>query len=211
MKSKLLAVILSCLFLQIHAELPAPYNSVKEILPFDGSGWYPNAYSMQMLIKSRGVKVVVELGTWLGESARHIATVLPSDGIVYAVDHWLGSVEHHDMCPEKLPTLYEQFLSNTIHANLTDKIIPLRMTTLEAVGELNQRAVVPDLVYVDASHDEESVYADISAYFPLVKGHGIICGDDWGYPGVYKAVERFASENQLTIYAPTASFWMLME
>lgn len=104
-------------------------------------------------------KVVIELGSWLGASTRHIAQLLPEDGIVYAVDHWLGSIEHHTPSfSHYLPTLYEQFLSNVIHSGLEHKIFPVRMSTLEAVELFRNEGIQPDLIYVDASHDEDSVY-----------------------------------------------------
>jgi predicted O-methyltransferase YrrM len=195
-------------------ELPYPYNTLKEVLPFNGNGMYINAQPMEKLIREKNVKTVIELGSWLGKSTRHIASILPADGIVFAVDHWLGSAEHLDS--SDLPLLYEQFLSNTVHAGLADKIVPIRLTTLEASGEFLRNKVIPDLVYVDAAHDEQSVYADLKAYYPLVQGHGILCGDDWGWGGslgfpVCKAVHRFAVENGLTIDVFEGWFWVLKE
>lgn len=200
--------------IQVFAALPYPYDTLKEILPYNGSGMYINAAPMERILKERGVKIVIELGSWLGKSTRHIASVLPEDGVVFAVDHWLGSAEHQQSV--ELSVLYEQFLSNTIHAGLASKIIPMKMTTLEAAEEFRKKGPTPDLVYVDASHDEESVYADLTAYFFLVQGYGIICGDDWGWGAdkgfpVRRAVIRFAKENQLRIELHDAWFWILYE
>ena len=214
MKIKCLGVILWGAFLQGHCEMPEPYCLLSEILPYDGHGWYVNAGPMEKILRESDIKVVIELGSWLGASTRHIASNLQEGGIVFAVDHWLGSAEHQEAQRHMLPDLYNQFLSNVIHAHLTDRIVPLRMTTLQAVDEFKRRQVVPDLIYVDASHDEASVYADLVAYYPLVRGHGILCGDDWGWGGdlpVRKAVERFARENQLTIQVPNGWFWRLCE
>jgi predicted O-methyltransferase YrrM len=199
---------------QLSAELPYPYNTLKEVLPFNGHGMYINAVPMEKLIKELNPKIVIELGCWLGKSTRHIASIIPLDGVVFAVDHWLGSSEHQDS--SDLPALYEQFLSNVVHANLTEKIIPIKLTTLDAVEGFYKNKIVPDLVYVDASHDEASVYADLQAYFPLVKGHGVLCGDDWGWGGalgfpVCKAVHRFAVENGLTVDLFEGWFWVLRE
>jgi predicted O-methyltransferase YrrM len=201
-------------FVPLFGELPHPYNTLQEVLPFDPSGMYINAVPLEKLMRERGVSVAIELGSWLGKSTRHIASILPEDGIVYAVDHWLGSEEHRHSV--ELPVLYEQFLSNVIHAHLTEKIVPLRMTTLEAAEEFRKWGTAPDLVYVDAAHDEESVYADLRAYFPLVEGRGILCGDDWGWGAhlgfpVSRAVSRFARENRLRIELHDSWFWTLYE
>jgi hypothetical protein len=188
-----------------------PYNTLKEVLPYNDFGWYYAQEPIEKIIKEKNVRVVIELGSWLGKSTRHIASLLPENGVVWAVDHWQGSIEHHvenyDYYPEMktiLPVLYEQFLSNVIHAELTHKIIPWKMTTDEAIQRFRQEQIHPDLIYVDASHDEESVYKDLCNYYPLIKEHGTICGDDWGWGEeqgfpVRRAVERFAKEQHLAI------------
>lgn len=202
-------------------EMPSPYNELEEILPYNDHGWYINGDAMEALIREKNAKVVVELGSWLGTSTRHIASHLPENGIVYAVDHWLGSADHDIFSPDYfpelyaiLPILYEQFLSNVIHADLTKKIVPIRKNTLEAVSYFHENGIKPDIIYVDASHDEESVYNDLVAYYPLVKGHGTLCGDDWGWGEglpVMKAVERFARENNLRVEIPNNWMWVLYE
>lgn len=200
------------------SDLPAPYGlSESEILPFNGDGWYYNAKPMEKLLKQTKPKVVIELGSWLGKSTRHIAKLIPENSLVYAVDHWEGGLLTNPWygVTDLLPTLYQQFLSNVIHAKLTHKIIPIRSNTLDAFFYFTENKIVPDIVYVDADHDEVSVYNDISTYYPLVKGHGIICGDDWGWGGanlpVQKAVKRFAKENNLRIEVPNGWMWILYE
>ena len=179
------------------SELPEPYRSVT-LLPFDPQGWFFNAKPIDFLMKNRKINTVIEVGSWLGQSTRHFATILPPGGKVYAIDHWQGSVEHQAI--QGLEFIYEQFLSNVIHAGLTDKIIPLRMNSLEAAEFLNPMTIRPDLIYIDASHDTDSVLADLNAWFPYVKGHGILCGDDWHiFPSVRRAVEIFAEQNDLDI------------
>ena len=83
------------------------------------------------------------------------------------------------------------------------------MSSLEAAQWLKTFRIRPDLIYIDAGHDEESVYADLKAWFPLVQGHGVICGDDWALSGVARAVTRFASENGFSI-AHFGIGWVLL-
>lgn len=193
--------------------LPYPYNTLRVLLPFNGHGWYRNGTWMENLIKMNGVKTVVEVGSWLGASARHIVSLLPEDGMFYAVDTWKGcpviNAEAENV--KILPTLYEQFLSNVVHSGLTHKIIPFRMTSQEAVEPLQEYAQSFDLVYIDAAHDTESVLKDLNSYFPFVQNEkGIICGDDWTWPSVRAAVLQFAQEHELTVYADY-DFWFYAE
>lgn len=196
----------------LFSELPEPYRSVNPLLPFEPHGWYQNSSQIELLIRSRPIRTVIEVGSWFGASTRHIASLLPPGGKVYAVDHWKGSAEHQPGAPfwhPALPYLYEQFLSNVIHANLTHVIIPVRMNSLEAAKALAH--VKPDLIYIDASHDFDSVLADLRAWYPLVKGHGILCGDDWrsGHT-LTKAIIIFAEEQNLTIHI-SGVFWQFVE
>lgn len=183
-------------------EIPEPYRSIKD-LPFDDSGWFSNARTLGDCLKVKQPKIVIEIGSWLGLSARFIAQNISEDGKVYAVDTWKGSPEHRS--DPRLPHLYQIFLSNIKQAGLTDKIIPIRMASLEAAEALN---VVADLIYIDAGHDEESVYKDIIAWYPHLAAKGILCGDDWSWPSVSAGVKRAAKELNLKITAETY-FWEL--
>ena len=192
-------------------DLPKPYREITELLPFDNHGWYSNAEWIKNLLQSNKITTVIEVGSWLGLSTRHIASLLQSNGKVYAVDTWQGSIEHHEIpaYAVKLPTLYEQFLSNMIHAQLTNIVIPIKMTSLEAVKVLFEENLVVDFVYIDAAHDTISVFQDINAYYPFIKNNGgILCGDDWWHDPVKGAIRIFAKENQLTIYA-SDNFWFV--
>lgn len=189
---------------------PEPYCNLEKLLPFDGHGWFGNGIPLDLLLKQRKVKTIVEVGSWLGNSTRHMASLIPEGGKVYAVDHWLGSVEHQEgqyAFYHALPYLYDQFLSNVIHKGLTDKIVPIRMSSLEAAQVLT---VKPDLVYLDGAHDTESVYNDLVAWYPFIQGHGIICGDDWMWATVSAAVVQFATEKHLKLFF-LKNFWALLE
>ncbi len=82
------------------------------------------------------------------------------------------------------------------------------MESLEAAKRLQTLTIPIDLIYIDASHEYAPVYADLCAWYPYVKDHGILCGDDWNVGDVQRAVIRFAQENQLIIYQ-IGGFWRL--
>lgn len=193
-------------------DLPPPYNTI-DVLPFDSHGFYANAAPMEHLLRTKKVKTVIEVGAWLGSSTRHIASVIPEDGKVYAIDHWQGSIEHQEgnnAYYKALPYLYQQFLSNVIHAGLTNKIIPLQMSSLEAAQHLSETLDErPDMVYLDASHDYRSVYEDLCAWYPFVQNYGILCGDDWSWVSVRKAVKQFAKERNLRLKSH-GNFWYIL-
>lgn len=190
--------------------LPAPYNSV-EILPFDNASHFGprQEAGLSFVIKKYHPKIVVEIGSYLGASTRYIANLLLNDGVVYAVDHWLGNDEWQNQpnYAEIQSLFYQKFLSNVIHAGLCHKVVPMRMTSVEAAQVIE---VKPDLVFIDGAHDYKSVYEDIVAWYPHIQGHGVLCGDDynWGHnKPVKQAVDRFARENGLSVHIIADWFW----
>ena len=67
---------------------------------------------------------------------------------------------------------------------------------------------IADLVYIDAAHDYLSVYADIEAWWPVVKQGGILAGHDyeqkqddgfWGPIEVRPAVDAWAKKHGLKV------------
>jgi len=190
--------------------IPEPYASI-EMLPFDDHGWFleENKRNLARFIREISPKVVVELGSWLGSSARYIASLLPKDGKLYAVDTWVGSPSHNEepFLKAKLPTLYQQFLSNIIHSNLTEIVIPIQMTTDEAAKFLDIEA---DLIYVDADHSEEGVYNDILNWYPKLSAKGIICGDDYcrDFKGVIRGVGRATKMLGKKLYTDKRFWWL---
>ncbi len=190
-------------------KLPKPYRNLKEVLPFDNFGWYNNGDAIEdIFLENPNITIAVEVGCFLGKSTRHIASLLPKEGKIYAIDHWKGSEEHqegHELWYPNISKLYEQFLSNVIHANLTHKIVPIRMDSVKATKKLK---IKPDLIYLDASHDTKSVLKDLRAWYPFVKKRGILCGDDYVWKSVAKAVDKFAKEKKLNVIV-NGTFWRL--
>lgn len=187
MNKKLLLTLLilphfaSAIQLNLGDSMPEPYRSVSLLKP-DWHGWFsgPNRAMIEQFIRTQNPKVILEVGTWLGNSAIFMAHLLAEDGKLYAVDHWQGSIEHDTMPDAKirLKTLYQQFLSNVVYAGMANKIVPLRMSSLEAARSIS---VQPDLIYLDGAHSEEDIYNDILAWYPKLNKGGILCGDDYAW------------------------------
>jgi predicted O-methyltransferase YrrM len=153
-------------------------------------GWFhsSNQRKLKDWIEGNNPNVIVELGSWMGLSTRFLCE--NSNATVIAVDHFEGSREHQRM-PE-LKTLYETFVTNCWEWR--DKIIILRMDTVKALTLLAYRfSIEPDLVYVDASHEEGNVYRDVSSILELFPTTHII-GDDFCWDGVRAAVKRVAKD-----------------
>ena len=115
-----------------------------------------------------------------------------------AIDHWKGSPEHHndpELAP-LLPRLYDTFLAE--NWDYRERIIPLRMPSVDGLRTVAQSGLVPDLVYIDGDHSAEAVRADLMTTLDLFPTARIV-GDDWDWPGVQQAVEQLARERQLKV------------
>jgi hypothetical protein len=187
--------------------------------PQDMQGWCSNDPLFEQVIDSRKPTLILEVGTWKGASAIHMAELMKQkraasgefqrDFAIVCIDTWLGGVEHIDGSIQLgfevkrrhgQLDLYNQFLANVIYTKHQDCIVPFPNTSLIAARFLRKKQIHADLIYIDASHDEEDVYADLTHYWHILRQGGVMFGDDWdsgplGY-GVICAVNRFMKEKQ---------------
>lgn len=176
-----------------------------EPLAEDLQGWAGTDPLLRRAIEVLRPSLVVEVGTWKGQSAVFMAEAcreLGLDAAVLCIDTWLGSLEHllDDRFRPLLgirrgrPTLYEQFLANVRARGLEGWVTPLPQTSITAARFLLHRGIRADLLYLDASHEEADVLADLEAYWPILRPGGLLVGDDCiaAFPGVARACAAFA-------------------
>jgi Methyltransferase domain len=186
-----------------------------EKYPLDMQGWNSDDPLFRQVMERIRPEFVVELGSWKGASAIHICNLARKMRLepftMVCVDTWLGGPWHWQSpdrpdgfpslgCRHGYPTLYYQFLANVIKSGHQDRIVPLPATTDAGAELLGNAGVKPvDLVYVDANHTFDAVYADICSWWSVVRNGGLFFGDDCThhYPGVEQAVRRFCTERGL--------------
>jgi SAM-dependent methyltransferase len=170
------------------------------LLPFDGSGWNCTEPVFADVIRKLKPTVILEVGTWYGASAIHMARLAlnqrgPLDQPVelIAIDTFLGSVymwqraEYDKHRVFGRLDVYPQFLSNVIWTGLTNTITPLALDSVNAAYLLGQAGIKADLIYVDGGHEYEHVIQDIACYKDLLRPGGVMLGDDVNFPDVHRA------------------------
>lgn len=119
--------------------------------------------------RARGMRIIVEIGSYLGCSTRALAT--NPDSLVLAVDDWygprdagLGPLEHMHVWQgwARVGSLPNVLSLRMDHSLLT----PMRLHA--------------NMVFIDGAHDYESVERDIDSALSVSNAHALICGHDFG-------------------------------
>ena len=170
-------------------------------------GWRSQHPYLDEAVEQFRPSVVVEIGTWKGASALHLARAMAERdvaGTVIAVDTWLGAVDHwadaslfSELATEHgFPSLYRTFLANVLRAGQAERVIPLPLDSVNAAALMRLRGVTADVIHLDAGHEEASVAADLRAWWPVLRPGGLFIADDYDslggrFPGVTRAVDAF--------------------
>ncbi len=182
-------------------------------LPYDPAGWGSQSPAFAPLIAELRPRLIIEVGTWKGGSALHMADLLAQQGLtakLLCIDTWLGALEFWSdqsdaerfqalECKHGYPSVYYRFLANVCHAGHQQRIVPFPLPSSTAALWLLRTNLRAEMIYIDGSHEEEDVYQDLLDYGGLVAAGGVLFGDDWTWTGVRQAVERYAGEKGLVI------------
>lgn len=193
-----------------------------ELRPLDLQGWNGNSEVFRKLIEEVEPKNIIEVGSWKGQSSINMANIIKSLSLntkITCVDTWLGAQEFWGFLNNEernlslkngYPTVYYQFLSNVVHTNNQEIILPFPATSRIAFYHFQANRISADMIYIDASHDYEDVRDDIYSYYNLLNNGGVIFGDDFhAWPGVNRAVQEFVQQNSLNLEIFENNFWII--
>jgi predicted O-methyltransferase YrrM len=186
----------------------------------DMQGWHSQHPYLTRAIDAVRPRVIAEIGVWKGGSVITMAQRLKElglDGVVVAIDTWLGSAEHYLATKHHAdlnfrhgyPQLYYTFAANIHDRGLQDYVVPLPLDSLNAFEVLKAKGIRPDVLHIDAGHDFESVTRDLEVWWPLLAPGGVLIGDDYHggikwpglkWPGVRKAFDEFFARHKHTLF-----------
>ena len=85
-----------------------------------------------------------------------------------------------------------------IKTEMINSVYPLPMTSTAAYYLLKRFEIQADLIYIDAGHEHDEVYTDLSLYYNLLRLGGVMACDDYtaGWPGVVSAINQFVAAFQ---------------
>lgn len=147
--------------------------------PDDAAGWLTEAEGRELARLAAG-KSVLEVGSYCGRSTICLAQTAKTVSVIDTFDG-RGTAHPGDTRP-----LFEK---NLCRYGVADKV---RVHPGESVETMACLPPVYDLVFIDGSHDRESVAADAEAATALLRPGGLLVFHDYGGPdaGVTAAVDE---------------------
>lgn len=169
---------------------PRPSTIGDDLLP---RGWFDAeeaAFYREEASKIRG-GLICEIGVYLGRSLSSIAAACRENRTrLVAIDNWRGCVEIGEEKNSQLQLL-DHFRANMQWLGLWDAVEPVEGDSAGAASNFADHSI--DLVFLDASHDFESVCRDARAWWPKLKPSGVLMGHDYYptvWPGLVSAVNH---------------------
>lgn len=117
--------------------------------------------------------------------------------------HWLVLVDPYLPYPEMpwMDRTLDMMMAVQAMAPYHGRVRFIRAQSWEAAAQWPVWISRPQFVYVDGSHEEKDVAADLVAWWDLLDEGSMLSGHDFddGHPGVVAAVTRFAEERGLVV------------
>lgn len=147
--------------------------------------------------------ILVEIGTYLGKSTCYMAERIRQLGLnvkFHTVDVFVPDPQMRRRYKKgEGKDIFNSFLENMRNAGVLDLITVHKKQSIEAAKLFADYSLF--FVFIDGSHDYESVKADIKVWYPKIKMGALIGGHDYGnqiLTGADQAVrERFGSDFEL--------------
>jgi len=133
------------------------------------------------LIREHGWRRGVELGVWQGETLAYLLRTFPALRMI-GVDNWaaVGPYARKNMAAA------EQ-LARVVESRHPHRCYLVKEDTVAGAQYVADGSV--DFVFIDASHDTESVLGDIVVWEKKLRVGGMLTGHDANWPSVRAALD----------------------
>jgi predicted O-methyltransferase YrrM len=166
--------------------------------------YYGNVDTLAHLISAESI---LEIGVAWGYHSEHLLMKMPNVKYV-GIDPYLAAYDKEDAFPKFVAELFnsnEQDSMNRLHTavkSYLEEIAPervriVREKSLRFAENCNEKF---DLIFLDGDHTYSNVLQELRVFWNLCEKGGIMCGDDYDWPAVKKAVDQFAQENNIITY-----------
>jgi SAM-dependent methyltransferase len=176
-------------------------------------GWFSEDEGRWYARFARGLRggIFVEVGSWKGRSTSFAGPVCnANDTRLVCVDHWSGS---RDVLADRYAAaLAVEDVEATFRANMSALGILVEVIaapSVAAAARFEPGSV--DRVFLDASHDHDSVAEDLRVWSERLRPDGLLAGHDYAdkHPEVRAAVDELAAERDLVVRrGPRSIYWL---
>jgi hypothetical protein len=168
--------------------------------------WKPTYdFMISFLNKNQDLRIGCEIGVCAGQNIKHILENCINITKMYGVDSYSkGSWDLEDFAniDEQwggLNGLYQEV--KIMLSQFGDKVELIRKSSKDAVLDFEDESL--DFIFIDAGHEFDDCYNDITIWYPKVKKNGFIIGHDFynsACMGVSKAVLKYFSIDNIVTY-----------
>jgi cephalosporin hydroxylase len=139
-----------------------------------------------------GDQAIVEIGSYKGKSTCYLAAGSEAGGSapVFAVDPWDTAGNPGGRFGFNQPSTFDAFTRQVTLVGFHLAITPVKGFSRDVAKRWNRRPI--GLLYIDGSHTEADVRADLSAWSPFLAAGAVVAFDDYRTernPGVAKVVD----------------------
>lgn len=184
--------------------------NIKQYLDTDNWFGYPDFYDY--VASHKHFKNLVEVGVWKGHSISYLAKKIQeftTDVNIYAVDLFSESPDFQGQSSlrDQLPIIYDIYNANLERAGVRNMIKDIKGWSWEVSDQFEKESL--DFVFIDASHDVDSVIKDINAWLPKVKSGGLFSGHDGWSPTVESALEKTNLIKDIQYFHENKQVWYM--
>jgi hypothetical protein len=144
----------------------------------------------------------VEVGSFIGNSALLLGNFMKNrGGVLLCVDTFLGDInmwlkpQFQEIMDKSdgNPKIFDLFVDRIVSNNLTDTVLPVRLTSIIAARMFKVLNYQFDFVYLDSAHEALETFMELSLYWDLIAEGGVMFGDDYKWPAVNHDLKLFCN------------------
>lgn len=162
-----------------------------------------HSQSLIDLIKANGVKSFVEVGVF---KSQNLKSIIKNTNLsaYYAIDKFEPETQPHygwAWCDRSQATWSQYHFQCCQLIRWFPQLHVIKLPSASAATCFTPMSI--DMVFIDGSHFEGDVIADIILWGPIVKSGGLITGHDYDepkHPGVTPAVNRMFGKDRIEVY-----------
>jgi hypothetical protein len=167
--------------------------------------WSISAETLETIQKTApDFKLFIEIGTFIGQGVLAIGEFFATNGIhcpILTVDTYAGTLLIG--VNMSVPHGYFRYFDRSVLATLFTRrglgevTFPVQATARDFFRKFYYLGMLASHIYLDASHEYLDTYEEMRLAWECLEEGGVLAGDDYNWPTVKAAVDRFCHERRL--------------